>query len=159
MILTDKKSLKRRNNIENIENIKILNHRLNNILGFTESSMNRLKNAGIKTMKRRWITMRDVIIVTGRDRIEKEIELYRERKNIIEKVSEEIYVDICKQLLKADKYYKAMFDQLDNSDEYSEKDKNIILTNGDKMIGLLKDTINKLEAIKIGLRKISDSAN
>ena len=98
--------------------------------------------------------MKDVIIVTGRDRIEKEIELYRERKNIIEKVSEEIYVDICKQLLKADKYYKAMFDQLDNSDEYSEKDKNIILTNGYKMTGLLKDTINKLEAIKIGLRKI-----
>ena len=98
--------------------------------------------------------MRDVIIVTGRDRIEKEIELYRERKNIIEKVSEEIYVDICKQLLKADKYYKAMFDQLDNSDEYSEKDKNITLANGDKMTGLLKDTINKLEAIKIGLRKI-----
>ena len=151
MILTDKKSLERRNNIENI---KILNHRLNNILGFSESSMNRLKNADIKTMKRRWITMRDVIIVTGRDRIEKEIELYRERKNIIEKVSEEIYVDICKQLLKADKYYKAMFDQLDNSDEYSEKDKNITLTNGDKMTGLLKDTINKLEAIKIGLRKI-----
>jgi hypothetical protein len=151
MILTDKKSLERRNNIENI---KILNHRLNNILGFSESSMNRLKNAGINTMKRRWITMRDVIIVTGRDRIEKEIELYREIKTIIEKVSEEIYVDICKQLLKADKYYKAMFDQLDNSDEYSEKDKNITLTNGDKMIGLLKDTINKLEAIKIGLRKI-----
>ena len=151
MILTDKKSLERRNNIENI---KILNHRLNNILGFSESSMNRLKNAGINTMKRRWFTMRDVIIVTGRDRIEKEIELYRDRKTIIEKVSEEIYVDICKQLLKADKYYKAMFDQLDNSDEYSEKDKNITLTNGDKMTGLLKDTINKLEAIKIGLRKI-----
>jgi len=137
MILTDKKFLERR---INIENIKILNHRLNNILGFSESSMNRLKNAGINTMKRRWITMRDVIIVTGRDRIEK--------------VSEEIYVDICKQLLEADKYYKAMFDQLDNSDEYSEKDKNITLTNGDKMIGLLKDTINKLETIKIGLRKI-----
>ena len=137
-----------------IENIRILNHRLNNILGFSESSMNRLKNADVKTMERRWITMRDVIIVTGRNRIHKEIGLYSKRKGIIEKVSRGIYADIRKQFLEVDKHYKAMFDILDNLKEYSEKDKNTILTNGDKMLTLLKDIIKRLEVIRVGLQKI-----
>jgi hypothetical protein len=105
-------------------------------------------------MNRRWITLNDVIIATGRDRIKKETVLYRKSKDIIEKVSEEIYTDVCKQLLRTDKYYKALFDLLYNSNEYNEGDKNIALANGDKMVRLLKDIINKMEAIKIELQKI-----
>jgi hypothetical protein len=47
-----------------------------------------------------------------------------------------------------------MFDLLNNSNEYSEKDKNSALTYGDKTVRLLKDIINKMEAIKIELERI-----
>ncbi len=140
--------------MEDIESIKTIQHNLSNILGFSESCINRLKDADAKTMNRRWITLNDVIIATGRDRIKKETVLYRKSKGIIEKVSEEIHTDVCKQLLRTDKYYKALFDLLYNSNEYNEGDKNIALTNGDKMVRLLKDIINKMEAIKIELQKI-----
>ncbi len=139
---------------EDIENIKTIQHNLSNILGFSESCINRLKNANIETMQRRWNTLRDVIIVTGRSRINKEIKLYKRRKDIIGKVSTRVYTDTCSQLLEADKYYKVMFDLLNNSNEYSEKDKNSALTYGDKMVRLLKDIINKMEAIKIELERI-----
>ncbi len=139
---------------EDINNIKTLNHRLNNILGMSESSMNRLKNADVKTMDRRWATLRDVIIVTGRDRINKEIALFRHRKKIIEKISTETYVDVYEQLLMTDKFYKAMFDMLDNSKEHSEEAMNASLVYGSKMVCLLKYIINRLEIIRIGLQKI-----
>ena len=116
--------------------------------------MNRIKNADGKTIERRWATMRDVIIVTGRDRINKEIALFRHRKKIIEKVSEETYVDVYDQLLSIDKFYKAMFDILDNSKEYSEEAMNASFIYGNKMVCILKYIINRLEIIRIGLQKI-----
>ncbi len=129
--------------MEDIESIRTLKHNLRNILGFSETCINRLKNADAETMQRRWINLKDVIIATGRNRINKEIELFRKKKEAIEKVAMRMYTEICSQLLEADKNYKAMFDLLNNSNEYSEKDKNIALTYGDKMIRFLKGIINK----------------
>ncbi len=129
--------------IEDIESIRTLKHNLRNILGFSGTCINRLKNANAETMGKRWITLKDVIIATGRDRMNKEIELYKKRKDIIEKVSMRMYKETYGQLLEADKYYKAMFDLLNNSNEYSEKDKNTVLKYGDKLISFLKDIINK----------------
>jgi molybdopterin converting factor small subunit len=139
---------------EDIESMKTLKHNLRNILVLSEACINRLKNANAETMQRRWFNFKDVIIATGRNRINKEIELYRRKKETIEKASMRIYTGICSQLLEADRNYKAVFDILNNSNEYSEKDKNTALKCGDKMIIFLKDIINKMEAIKIGFQKI-----
>ncbi len=136
---------------EDVEKIKALGHKLRNILGIIESGMNRLKNANSDTVAKRWGDMRDAIIVTERNRISKEIELYIKEREIIDRVSKETYADIYRQLLNVDKYYKIMFDILDNSKEYPEKDTALI--NGDKMVKLLKDIINKLESVKNELRK------
>lgn len=138
---------------EDIENIKTLNHRLNNILGFSASSINRLKIADAKVIEKRWANMRDVIVVTGKCRIDKEIELLKKRKEILEKVSRDVYTDVVRQLFEVDYYYKTIYDIVYDSNEYSEKDKNTALENGDSMIRLLKDIINKLEAIKFELQK------
>ena len=89
---------------DEVENIKILNHRLSNILGFSETSMNRLKNADRDVVDKRWGTMRDVIMVTGRNRISKEIGLYRKERKKIEKISGDIYNGIYKRFLESDKY-------------------------------------------------------
>jgi signal transduction histidine kinase len=129
--------------MENIESIRTLKHNLRNILGFSETCINRLKNADTETMQRRWINLKDVIIATGRNRINKEIELFGKKKEAIEKVAMRMYTETCSQLLEADKNYKAMFDLLNNSNKYSEKDKNIALAYGDKMIRFLKGIINK----------------
>ncbi len=137
--------------MEYIENINILIHRLNNILGLIESCINRLKNVDVKTLNKRWFNMKDVIIVTGRDRLNREIGLYKKSDNTIEKTFAGTYSNLCKQLSEADGYYKAIFDLLDGSDGYSEKNKNMTLTNGDKLVERLKDIINKLEEIKIEL--------
>ena len=136
-----------------IENIKIINHRLSNILGFCESSINRLKNADLKTVRKRWDTLKDVIIATGRGRINKEIKFYRKDGRIIEKASEKWYSDISKQLYQVDRYYKDMFDLLGNSKRYSEKHENAVLASGEEMVRYLKDIINKLEMIKVELQK------
>lgn len=138
---------------EDVEKIKGLSHRLSNILVIAGSGMNRVKNANSDTVGKRWGAMIDAIIVTERKRISKEIELYIKEREIIGRVSGETYADIYRQLLNVDKYYKIMFDILDNSKEYSEKDKNTAFINGDKMVKFLKDIINKLEAVKIELQK------
>lgn len=141
-------------NRDEVENIKILNHRLSNILGFSETSMNRLRNADRDVVDKRWGTMRDVIMVTGRNRISKEIGLYRKERKKIEKISGEIYNGIYKRFLESDKYYKVMFDLLNRSEGYNIKDKKAVLASGDKLIRLLKDIVNKLETIRIESQKI-----
>ncbi len=145
--------------MEYIENINILIHRLNNILGLIESCINRLKNADVKILNKRWLFMKDVITATGRDRLNREIGLYKNPVNTIERTFGETYNIICKQLSEADGYYKTMFDLLDGPDGYSEKIKNKTLTNGDKLVERLKDIIYKLEEIKIELRKTQNLAH
>ncbi|MCP4252387.1 MAG: hypothetical protein GY775_03065 [Candidatus Scalindua sp.] len=132
-----------------MENIKTSIHRLKNFLCVTESCTNRLKNADVKTLNKRWFFMKNVIITTGRDRLDKEIELYKKPENSIGT----IYNNIYKRFSKADGYYKVMFDLLDGSNGYSEKNKNMTLTNGDKLVELLNDIISKLEKIEIELQK------
>ncbi|MHC4321664.1 MAG: hypothetical protein ACYST3_05250 [Planctomycetota bacterium] len=135
-----------------MENIDILIHRLNNFLALIESSINRLKNADKKTLEKRWLFMKDVIIATGRDRLDREIVLYKKSENTIENASEETCNNVCKQLSAADGYYKDIFDLLDGPDGYSEENKGMTLTNGDKLVGVLKDIINILEKTKIELQ-------
>ncbi len=147
----EKTSNKAPGTLEAIEIIKVLIHRLNNILCLIESCINRLKNADVKTLNKRWLNVKDVIIVTGRDRLNREIGLYKKPENTIEKTFVGTYSNIREQLSEADGYYKAMFDLLDGPDGYSEKNKNMTLTNGDKLVERLKDIINKLEEIVIEL--------
>lgn len=136
-----------------MENIKILIHGLNNVLGLIESCINRLKNADVKTLNKRWLNMKDVIIATGRDRLNREIGSYKKLEDTIEKTLGETYNNICEQLTEADGYYKAMFDLLDGPDGYSEENKVMTLTNGNKLVGVLKDIINILEEIKFELQE------
>lgn len=145
--------------LEAMENIKVLIHRLNNILGLIESCINRLKHADVKTLNKRWIAMKDVIIATGRDRLSREIELYKKTKDTIERTSGEKYKDVFKQFSEADQYFKTMFDLLDGSGDHSEKNKDTVLTNGEKLSGILRKTINEMETIKIGLQKKQTSGN
>ncbi len=154
MVNNIKKTLiKTSETLEVIENIKVLIHRLNNILTLNESCINRLNNSSLMTLNKRWITMKDVINATGRDRIYSEIVLYKKTKDIIKNTFGEKYNDIFKQFSDADHYFKTMFDSLDGSDSYSEKNKNMTLANGDKLVEYLKDIIKKLEEIKIELQK------
>ncbi len=139
--------------MEYMENIKISIHRLKNFLCVTESSTNRLRNADVKTLNKRWFFMKDVIIATGRDRLGREIELYKKSENSTERTFEKTYNNIYKRFSEADVYYKVMFDLLDGSNGYSEKNKNITLDNGDTLVEHIKDIINKLERIKIELQK------
>ena len=139
--------------MEYMENIKTSIHRLKNFLCVTESCTNRLKNADMKTLNKRWFFMKDVIIATGRNRLDREIELYKKSEHSTERTFKETYNNVNKRFSEADGYYKVMFDLLDGSNGYSEKNKNITLANGDKLIGRLKDIINKLENIKIELQK------
>ncbi|GAX60345.1 response regulator [Candidatus Scalindua japonica] len=127
-----------------MENIEILIHRLNNVLGIIESCINRLKSADANTFNKRWFNMKEVIIVTGRDRLSKEIALYNKLENTIENRFAGIYYKIDKQLSEADLNYKAMFDLLDEPGDYSEENKVVLLTNGDKLVKLLKDIISRL---------------
>ncbi len=136
-----------------MENIKTSIHRLKNFLCVTESCTNRLKNADVKTLNKRWLLMKDIIIVTGRDRLGREIKLYKKSDNSIERTFGRTNNTICKLLSEADEYYKVMFDLLDGSNGYSETNKNIALSNGDKLVERLKDIIIKLEKIKIELHK------
>ncbi len=136
-----------------MENIKISIHRLKNFLCVTESCTNRLKNADAKALNKRWFFMKDVIIATGRDRLGREIELYKKSENSIERTFEKTYNNVYKRFSEADGYYKVMFDLLDGSNGYSEKNKKMTLANGDKLVERLKDIINKLEKIKIELQK------
>jgi hypothetical protein len=52
-----------------------------------------------------------------------------------------------------------MFDLLDGSGDHSEKNKDTVLTNGEKLSGILRKTINEMETIKIGLQKKQTSGN
>ncbi|MBC8555352.1 MAG: hypothetical protein H8D23_37535 [Candidatus Brocadiales bacterium] len=130
-----------------MENKKILIHRLNNVLTLIESCINRLKNADVKTLNKKWFFMKDVVIATGRDRLDREIELYKKTENPTKKAFEETYNNVCKQLSEADGYYKDMFDLLDGPNGYSEENKNMILTNGNKLVGVLKDIMPKLSDV------------
>ncbi len=139
---------------EDIGNVTSLNHNLNNVVCIIESSMNLIKNADVSTLKKRWFAMRDILMVTGRDRINKETDLFRNVRKAVESVSIETYSDVYNQFLKADKYYKSMFDILTNSKEYSDEAKNASFVYGNKMVCLINSIINNLEVIRIGLQKI-----
>jgi hypothetical protein len=132
-----------------MENIDILIHKLNNIIGLIESCINRLKNADEDALKKRWLFMKDVITTTGRDRIDKEIVFCKKPENTIEKVFKEAYINSCEQLSEADRYYKAMFDLLDGTNGFSEESRDMTLTYGDRLVGILKNTINELKELKI----------
>ncbi len=127
-----------------MEEIKTSIHRLKNFLCIAESCTNRLKNADEKTLNKRWLFMKDIIITTGRDRLVREIALYKKPEYSTERTYNSIY----KRFSEADEYYKVMFDLLDKSNGYSEKNKEITLANGDKLVGHLKDIINTLEKTK-----------
>ena len=130
-----------------MENIKILIHRLNNLAGFSESCMNRLKNSDVKSVSKRWTTMKDVFIATGRDRLEREIESYRKINDIS---YGETHNDIIMRLSEVNRHYKAIFDLFDGSGDFSDNNKNTALKNGINMVSLLKNTIKKLEEMKLG---------
>ncbi len=136
---------------EDIEKIASLIHNLYNITGITELSMNWLNNANVNTLEKRWVGMRDALMVTGEDRINKEIDLFRNERKAIESVSMETYMDIYDKLSKADKSYKSMLDILVNSKEYSDKTKDTTFFHGNKTVYLLKHIINSLEVIRIEL--------
>jgi hypothetical protein len=131
--------------MEYMENSYILIHKLNNVLGLIESCINRLKCADEDALKKRWLFMKDVITATGRDRIDKEIEFYKKPENTIEDGDEETYNNNCKKLSEANGYYKAIFDLLDGQDGSSEENRNMTLTNGDKLVGILKGIINQMK--------------
>ncbi len=135
---------------EDIENVTSLNHSLNNVLGIIESSMNLLNNADVNTLEKRWVAMRDALMVTDRDRISKEIDLFKNVRKVVERVSMETYMDVYSQFSKADRYYKSMFDILVNSKEYSDEAKNASFVYGNKIVCILKYIINRLEVIRIG---------
>ncbi len=135
-----------------MENVKVLIHKLNNILALIESSINRVKNADKETLDKRWIFMKEVIIATGRDRLDSEIVLYKNTESTIENELHVTYKSVDRQLSEANGYYKAMFDLLNEPDACSEENRNITLTNGNRLIIILKDAVNTLEKIKIESR-------
>jgi len=137
-------------NKEDIETVTSLHHNLNNIVGIIEVSMNLLNNAEVDTLGKRWVAMRDALMLTGRDRISKEIDSFRNVKKAVESVSMVTYMEIYSKFLKADKYYRSMFDILINSKEYSDEAKKNSFVSGNKTVYLLKHIISSLEGIRIG---------
>ncbi len=138
---------------EIIENVTSLTHNLNNIVGLIESSMNLLKNADVNTLGKRWVAMRDVLMVTGRDRINKEIESFNNVSKAAESITIETYTDAYSKFLEADKYYKSMFDIFNDSNAYSDEVKNASFVCGNKIVYILKYIISSLEVVKIELQK------
>lgn len=137
-------------NKEDMETVTSLNHNLNNIVGIIEVSMNLLNNAKGDTLGKRWVAMRDALMVTGRDRINKEIDSFRNIRKAVENVSMETYMEAYSKFLKADKDYRSMFDIFINSTEYSDEVKNASFGFGNKTVYLLKHIISILEVIRIG---------
>jgi hypothetical protein len=135
------------------EALRALNHRLCNIQGIIESCINLLKNADDKSMIKRWSTMREVLMVTGRDRINIETVMYCTKKETIEGISREIYRDVYDKLTIADSYYKSLFDLIHNAIKYSDEDKNASVIAGEKITNVLVHIIKKLGVVKIGLQK------
>ena len=132
-----------------MENINVLIHKLNNVLALIESSINRVKNADKETLEKRWFFMKEVLIATGRDRLDSEIELYKNTESTIGKALQATYKSVDRQLSEANGYYKAMFDLLNGPDGCSEENRDMTLTNGNRLIAILKDTVNILEKVKI----------
>ncbi len=132
-----------------MENINILIHKLNNVLALVESSINRLRNADKEILEKRWLFLKEVIIATGRDRLDSEIELYKSMENAIGKAFQATYKSVDRQLSETNEYYKAMFDLLNGPDGCSEENRAMMLTNGNRLITILKDTVNILEKAKI----------
>ena len=137
-------------NKEDIETVTSLHHNLNNIVGIIEVSMNLLNNAKGDTLGKRWVAMRDALMVTGRDRINKEIDSFRNIRKAVDNVSMETYMEAYSKFLKADKDYRSMFDILINSTEYSDEVENASFGFGNKTVYLLKHIISILEVIRIG---------
>jgi hypothetical protein len=137
-------------NKEDIETVTSLHHNLNNIVGIIEVSMNLLNNAKEDILGKRWVAMRDALMVTGRDRINKEIDSFRNIRKAVENVSMETYMEAYSKFLKADKDYRSMFDIFINSTEYSDEVKNASFGFGNKTVYLLKHIISILEVIRIG---------
>ena len=116
--------------------------------------MNLLDNADVDPLGKRWVAMIDVLIVTGRNRINNEIKSFRNLRKSVEGISMDTYVDTYSKFSKADTNYKSMFDILTNSKEYSDEAKNASFVYGNKMVCLINSIINNLEVIRIGLQKI-----
>ncbi len=132
-----------------MENINVLIHKLNNVLALIESSINRVKNADKETLEKRWLFMKEVLIATGRDRLDSEIELYKNTESTTGKALQATYKSVDRQLSEANGHYKAMFDLLNGPDGCSEENRDMTLTNGNRLIAILKDTVNILEKVKI----------
>ena len=132
-----------------VENINVLIHKLNNVLALIESSINRVRNADKETLDKRWLFMKEIIVATGRDRLDREIELYKNTESTIRKALQATYKSAYRQLSEASGHYKAMFDLLNEPDSCSEENRDMTLTNGNRLIAILKDTGNILEKVKI----------
>ncbi|MDR4504392.1 MAG: hypothetical protein MRK01_06300 [Candidatus Scalindua sp.] len=135
------------------EALRALNHRLCNIRGIIESCTNLLKYSDDKSMIKRWSTMRNVFMVTGRDRINSEMEIYCTKKETIEGISLEIYRNVYDKLALADSNYKSLFDLVHNSITCSDDNKNESVIAGEKITDILGHIIQKLEVIKVELQK------
>ncbi len=125
-----------------------LNHRLQNIQGVIESCINRLKNADDNSKRKRWSMMREVLLVSGRDRIDREMTAYSKKRDAIESISCKISRDIYDTFIIADKNYKSLFDLVHNATTYSIEGKDASVSIGKVITDALLHIIEKLEAVQ-----------
>lgn len=97
--------------------------------------------------------MRNILMATGRDRINREMVIYCTKKETIESISREIYRTVYETLTIANRNYKSLFDLIDHSMSYSDEEKNASVSAGKEITDLLVHIIKKLEVVKIGLQK------
>lgn len=130
--------------------IEILEHHLKGIINTIEPNINGLKSAGLKEkFADEWSIMREAMLKGGEGRVENEIKLYKNIKTVL-KIPKDICSNIYNKLLKADEYYKGIFKLVRDSSQFAENNGREVLKDGDELIKLLNDIIDKLEGNKNG---------
>lgn len=121
--------------------ISTLRHNIKNLLDTVEPNLNRLKNAEVQTVDKKWLVAKEAILESKIDRVEKEVKLFGEIRGTISKGN-----DSYEKLIEADKLYKVLFNAFSSTTGGNSLDS--ILKCGDTLIQVLKDVITVLEEMK-----------
>lgn len=131
-----------------LENMKVFKHDIQNAVNTIKIAYKLKRNGSLDVQKENWNSVKKSLSAPkAKDQINKNIIQFENIKdNIVELLSGDAIINVNNKLLDAEGKYKILIKRLD---EDSERNKNIVISDTEIIINLLKEVIKMLEAVKV----------
>lgn len=119
------------------------NHNLPNVVATVEPNLNALDNANEDTLETEWCITKDALAAARRNRIRKEIAVFKSLEVLLGPQQSEHYDSILRDLMKANVQYESIH-RMFMSKRHAEIDRDLVAKKGRIMLEVLKKAIEAM---------------